>query len=157
MKKDWLLWIAIAAGLIALGGTAAVVYTGARGIRNNNPGNIRKGTSQWQGMSPQQTDSAFVQFVNPVYGIRALAVLLKNYQSRYGLNTVEGLISRYAPPNENITGSYVKAVANAIGVDARQPINVEQHLPGLVAAITKHENGMQPYPESLIREGVSLA
>ncbi len=157
MKKEWLIWIAIATGLIALGGTAAIVYTGARGLRNNNPGNIRKGTSQWQGMSAQQTDSAFVQFVSPVYGIRALAKLLKNYQARYGLDTVEEIISRYAPPNENITGSYVRAVADSIGVAPRQTINVNQYLPALVAAITKHENGLQPYPESLIREGVSLA
>lgn len=157
MKKDWLIWIAIAAGLIALGGGAVMVYTGARGLRNNNPGNIRKGTSQWQGMSPQQTDSAFVQFVSPVYGIRALAVLLKNYSKRYGLNTVEEIISRYAPPNENITGSYVRAVSDAIGVSPRQEINVTANLPRLIAAITKHENGLQPYPESLIRQGVALS
>lgn len=155
MNRDFIIWLAIAAALIAATGTA--VYVGARGIRNNNPGNIRKGTSEWQGMSPVQKDTAFVQFVTPVYGIRALAVLLKNYSSRYGLNTVEGLISRYAPPSENITGSYVSAVSKAIGVDARQTINVAAMLPGLIAAIIKHENGLQPYPESLIRQGVSLA
>jgi len=155
MNRDWLIWLAIGAALIATTGTA--IYVGARGIRNNNPGNIRKGSSQWQGMSAEQSDKSFVQFVSPVYGIRALAKLLKNYQSRYGLNTVEGLISRYAPPNENITGAYVKSVANAIGVDARQPINVTQYLPTLVAAIIKHENGLQPYPESLILQGVALS
>lgn len=155
MNREWVIWLALAGLLIA--GTGAAVYVGARGIRNNNPGNIRKGTSQWQGMSAQQNDAAFVQFDSPVYGIRALAKLLKNYQARYNLNTVEEIISRYAPPNENITGSYVSAVANAIGVGARQPINVTQYLPALVAAITKHENGLQPYPESLIRQGVALA
>lgn len=155
MNRDWIIWLVVAGFLIA--GTGAAVYVGARGIRNNNPGNIRKGSSQWQGMSAQQNDPAFVQFDSPVYGIRALAKLLKNYQARYNLNTVEEIISRYAPPNENITGAYVKSVANAIGVDARQEINVTQYLPALVAAITKHENGLQPYPESLIRQGVALA
>lgn len=155
MNREWIIWLTLAGLLIAATGTA--VYVGARGIRNNNPGNIRKGTSQWQGMSPAQTDNAFVQFTSPVYGIRALALLLKNYNSRYGLNTVEELISRYAPPSENITGSYVKAVSNAIGVDPRQPINVAANLPGLVAAIIKHENGLQPYPAELINQGIALS
>lgn len=155
MNKDWLIWIAIIAALVAA--TATAVYVGARGIRNNNPGNIRKGTSAWQGMAAVQDDNAFVKFISPVYGIRALAVLLKNYQKRYGLDTVEGIISRYAPPNENITGSYVKAVADAIGVNPRQRINVTTYLPSLIPAIIKHENGTQPYPEDLIRQGVALA
>ena len=91
-RDDWLLWIAIAALLVAATGTG--LYVMARGIRNNNPGNIRHGSSKWQGMSATQTDSEYIQFDDPVYGIRAIVKLLRNYQSRHGLNTIEEIITR---------------------------------------------------------------
>ena len=56
----------------------------ARGERNNNPGNIRHG-SKWQGLSAQQTDPSFCQFVSPEYGIRAIYKLLQTYQKKYEL------------------------------------------------------------------------
>ena len=43
-----------------------------RGIRNNNPGNIKKNGVDWDGLSEEQTDNTFFQFDDPVYGIRAL-------------------------------------------------------------------------------------
>lgn len=129
----------------------------ARGIRNNNPGNIRHGASKWQGMSAQQTDKEYIQFDDPVYGIRAMAKLLKNYQSRYGLNTVSEIIGRWAPPNENITTAYVAAVSQKLGVSPDHQIDVVATLPQLVPAIITHENGMQPYSDALIKEGISLA
>lgn len=51
----------------------------ARGERNNNPGNIRHG-SKWQGLSAEQTDKDFCQFISPEYGIRAIYKLLQTYQ-----------------------------------------------------------------------------
>ncbi len=155
MNRDILIWLAIAGLLIA--GTGTAIYMGARGIRNNNPGNIRRGSSQWQGMSAEQTDKSFVQFDDPVYGIRALAKLLKNYQSRYGLNTIEEIISRYAPPSENITGAYVSMVAKAAGVNPRQEILIDDYLQRIIPAMIKQENGSQPYPMSLINDGIRLS
>ena len=155
MRNDWLLWVAIAAMAIAATGTG--VYVMARGIRNKNPGNIRHGASQWQGMSDVQTDKSFVQFDNAIYGIRAVAKLLKNYQTRYGLNTIEEIISRWAPPSENITGAYVKHVAEAANVNPREPINVSDHLLPIVKTIIKHENGINPYSDETIKKGISLA
>jgi hypothetical protein len=156
MNKDWLLFLAIAALLIA--GTGAAVYVGTRGIRNNNPGNIRHGSSQWQGMSSDQTgDSAFVQFDAPEYGIRALTKLLRNYQDRYGLDTIRQIINKYAPPSENDTGAYVASVAGRVGVDPDARINVNNIIVPLVTAIIKHENGIQPYSAQIISTGISLA
>ena len=61
MNKDFLIFLAIAALLSA--GTGGAIYIQTRGLRNNNPGNIRHSTSQWLGMSSDQTgDSEFVQF-----------------------------------------------------------------------------------------------
>lgn len=154
MNRDNLIWLAIAGLLIAATGG---VYMAARGIRNKNPGNIRHGSSKWQGMAPTQTDSAFVQFTDERYGIRALAKLLQNYQSRYDLNTVREIINRWAPPSENDTGAYVRSVAGRVGVNPDAAINVNDYMPELVTAIIKHENGVQPYSAETIAEGIALA
>ena len=129
----------------------------ARGIRNNNPGNIRHGSSKWQGMSDTQTDSEYVQFDDPVYGIRAIARVLKNYQDRHGLKTIAEIIRRWAPPSENITDSYVEHVSRIVGVPAHTEIDVRDRMVPLVTAIIKHENGEQPYTPDQIAQGISLA
>lgn len=81
-----------------------------RGIRNNNPANIRHSSSKWRGMSKNQTDSAFVQFDHITDGIRALFVLLRTYNKKYKCTTTESVIRRFAPPSENMTSSYIKFV-----------------------------------------------
>ncbi len=126
-----------------------------RGIRNNNPGNIRHGDN-WRGIAEDQTDRSFITFDSPEYGIRAMGKLLANYERLYGINTVAGLIDRWAPPIENNTQAYINSVAQALGVSPNQPINVKESLGGLVPAIIKHENGMQPYSEDIINNGLAL-
>ena len=120
-----------------------------RGIRNNNPGNIILGNDKWQGLAPVQTDSKFCTFTDPIWGIRALARLLINYQDKYGLNTVKGIINRWAPPKENDTGAYVRAVlktmaqAGLTGLSAETPIDLHRYpyCFAIVSAIIRHENG----------------
>lgn len=130
---------------------------GMRGVRNNNPGNIRHSGTRWQGMSAEQTDPAFVQFITPEYGIRALSKLLDTYSNIYGLRTVRGIISRYAPASENDTAAYANAVARALGVSPDAQIDVQARKAELVQAIIKHENGAQPYSLAQITTGVSMA
>lgn len=126
-----------------------------RGIRNNNPGNIERTATAWQGMSERQTDARFIVFESPFYGIRALARVLRTYKNSYGLNTVRGIINRWAPPVENDTGAYVRSVAAAIGVSPDQPLAFDAgQLRRLVAAIVRHENGQQPYSDALLDEGI---
>ena len=98
-----------------------------RGIRNNNPGNIRHG-SNWQGLNPnsRNIDPAFCVFTSSVYGIRALAKVLINYKKIHGLNTVRQIISRYAPPNENQTTAYIQSVAKQLGVVPDTIIDIEE-------------------------------
>ena len=131
----------------------------ARGIRNKNPGNIRHGSSKWQGMSADQTDPDYVQFDESKYGIRAMAKLLRNYQTRYGLNTVHGLISRWAPPDENLTAAYIGSVTNRTGYKAAQFLDLQSDdaIYPLVEAIIYHENGRVPYSENHVRSGIALA
>lgn len=125
----------------------------ARGERNNNPGNIRHG-SKWQGLSAQQTDKDFCQFVSPEYGIRAIYKLLQTYQKKYELNTVESIIDRYAPPNENNTTGYINRAAKDIGVSVNEPINVSSKpvAIALATAIVGVELGYQPYSPKVFED-----
>ncbi len=128
-----------------------------RGIKNNNPGNIRLSADNWRGLKEKQRDPDFFQFTDEVFGIRALVKLLRNYQRKYGLNTIAAIISRYAPSNENNTQAYIDSVARRVGVDPYQQINVDDIMPQLVEAIIYHENGQQPYSAATIEAGILLA
>lgn len=131
-----------------------------RGIRNNNPGNIRKGSVNWRGLAPakDQTDPAFWIFEAPVWGLRAIAVILQNYQRRDGLKTVRQMINRWAPPEENDTDAYVAKVASSVGEDPDAPVSIDAPglLRGLVLAIVWHENGEQPYAPAVIDQALQM-
>ncbi len=145
------------AALIVFGGGGVVVYNMTRGLRNNNPGNLENNGIDWDGLSRSQTDSRFYQFDDPVYGIRAMNKIIKTYRNKYGFNTISQLINRWAPPNENDTQSYIKSVAKRVGVEPEQKINFEDYAFEISQAIIKHENGLQPYDDATIKNGVSLA
>jgi len=132
-----------------------------RGVRNCNPGNIRKSSEPWRGLAPadEQTDPAFFRFQTAEWGIRALAVILRTYQTKHGLKTVKAIIGRWAPPAENDTGAYAAAVAKAVGVAVDEPIRLDDtdNMRGMVLAIIRHENGEQPYSMDVINHGLLLA
>jgi hypothetical protein len=122
-----------------------------RGVRNNNPGNIRKGPDKWQGAVPGE-DADFVTFASAEMGIRALARLILTYQKRYNLNSVRSLITRWAPPSENNTPAYVMAVANAVGVQPEARIDVDDFavMKPFVEGVIAHENAGYQYPDAVI-------
>lgn len=101
------------------------------GIRNNNPGNLRN------------ADGSFMQFRTPEEGLQALHNNLIAYGTKHGINTVEGVISRWAPPTENNTAAYIKFVQQATGLQPGQQINLQDPATRdlLAAAITRFENG----------------
>ena len=91
-----------------------------RGIRNNNPLNIRKG-SNWKGERPNQKDRAFEEFQTMQYGIRAGFIILRKYVTGYNgltnkFNTIEKIVRRWAPPTENVTQRYIDFVAKDMGI-----------------------------------------
>lgn len=130
-----------------------------RGIRNNNPGNLRRTKDPWQGLAAQQNDGEFFQFESAVYGLRAVARTLITYQDRHGLETVRQLIERWAPPTENHTEAYVRFAAKAAGVAPDAGVDVHRYevLRPLVVAIVRFENGMQPYSDAQIDKALALA
>lgn len=127
-----------------------------RGIRNNNPLNIRKG-NDWNGETALSLDSEFETFKNPTYGFRAAAKLIRNYYHKYNLTTIRDIISRWAPPNENNTESYINKVASAVGVNPNSDVDIDDVLPELLQAMAHHENGGNYYNLLMIKAGIQLA
>lgn len=112
-----------------------------RGLRNNNPGNLDKG-QDWQGLADEQSDSRFCTFSTLSYGCRALLKTLVTYHTKYGINTVSGIINRWAPPVENDTESYINSVCDHLGCEPDQEIDFSRDVyVELGKAIARHENG----------------
>lgn len=85
-----------------------------RGIRNNNPANIRRGCT-WKGLAEKQTDKEFCQFVTMTWGVRALLVTLRTYVVKHHLHTVREIITRWAPPSDdNNTEKYIEYIDDII-------------------------------------------
>lgn len=98
-----------------------------RGIRNNNPMNIRKGNS-WKGERPVQQDADFEEFVSMEYGLRAGFKLMRNHitgfkGTRPKMNTIQKLIGVWAPRTENATDRYVRVVCQRTGYSPTQIID----------------------------------
>ncbi len=115
----------------------------SRGLRNRNPGNIRRSTTLFKGEEPQSSDAEFKQFRSMAWGYRAMFVILNTYNSKYGLDTIRSMIERWAPPIENHTDIYIDAVSRRAMLDADTPIDTRQRevMIPLVAAMSHVENG----------------
>lgn len=97
----------------------------ARGIRNNNPLNIRITDNHWLGKDVPAKDDAFETFDTMAHGIRAAAKILLKYAGR-GINTINGIISHFAPNTENPTDAYAETVSSNTGFDRDEQIDVTQ-------------------------------
>ena len=119
-----------------------------RGLRNNNPGNLEKRTTPWQGKIPhtQNTDGRFEQFETIEYGLRALMINARTLIQR-GKNTLEKLIYTWAPPSENNSKNYADYVAKQTNIPKTQILEARHLTPSffikLAEAITAMENGEQ--------------
>lgn len=115
-----------------------------RGIRNNNPLNIRIGNT-WLGEVPNPSDSDFEQFVSVVYGLRAAFCILRRYIRRYHRDTIAKIISAWAPSNENNTALYISQVAKRVGIEPNTVIHYEdaETMFSLVQAMAVQECGQR--------------
>ena len=132
-----------------------------RGLRNNNPLNIRKNNkTQWIGQCGKQEDRAFVQFRSMPYGYRAAFKVLQNYRVLYDCMTLRQFIQRWAPPAENHTDEYVKSVASTAGVNPDallpSPRKAKALWVKIVAGMHLVENGRQANIKD-VEEGYRLA
>lgn len=149
-RAGWL----VAGLLVAVGVYMAL----PRGIRNNNPGNIRfNSANDWDGQAGRDS-AGFAVFDSSKWGLRALAKLLRNYH-RSGLTTIAQIIGRYAPANENNTGAYIDSVAYALAESPAGYLDLDdpEIITALMAAIVKHENGFNPYSQKEMNDALALA
>lgn len=123
----------------------------SRGLRNRNPGNIRRSAVRYRGEVRPSRDAEFKQFETMAYGYRAMFVLLDSYARRHGLHTLRTMIGRYAPPSENDTRGYVEAVSRLAGIDADRRLDTRAHdeMAAVVAAMSRVENGTAAVAEEV--------
>jgi hypothetical protein len=118
-----------------------------RGLRNNNPGNLRYiARNPWNGQVGDDGEGYGV-YSSMALGVRAAGRQLLAYQQR-GIDTVREIISTWAPANENDTDAYVRAVASRLHVGTDQRINVASLLEPLAEAIFRHEVGVVAFAAS---------
>ena len=138
----------------------------ARGIRNNNPGNIKRG-SRWNGLMPshrmseaQRAEDIFCVFSYPWWGIRAIVRTLITYKNKYRLRSVDSVIKRWAPSgaDNNHTEEYIQFVCRRTGLGRHDTFDIENFAMAykVVEAICFFENGGHPY-DCEIQTGIILA
>lgn len=142
-----------------------------RGFRNNNPLNIRKGVSRWEGRAKEQNDAEFVTFCSMAMGYRAAWKLMDTYRLRLhkqGMSyTLHNIIHSWAPPAEgNDATAYIRAVVHILenlgGEEwLRTPSSPlgAQVMARILAAMTCVENGIvyKDVPRHAIVKGFQLA
>ena len=116
----------------------------SRGVRNNNPGNLKITKDLWVGKIPLSlnTDGGMEQFKEVKFGIRAMFIDILG-DIRKGKNTLRKLISEYAPPFENNTIAYINVVSKKLNISPDKVIKDVDYLflHQLGRAIIDHENG----------------
>ena len=135
-----------------------------RGIRNNNPLNIRLSSDKWQGrVLPQRGsgEGAFCQFYTMEYGWRAAFVILcRTYYGKYGLKTIRDLVSRWAPAKENNTEAYIRHVSDYTGISPNKVLSSPQEQPtqwlliGYAMAVVENGKALSAVP---MLKGFALA
>lgn len=121
-------------------GAPAVSGGTTRGARNNNPGNLEfRGQA---GAAPEPGSGRFAKFQTMSQGVAALGRQLQLYGAR-GVNTLRGIISKWAPGHENDTGAYIRRMAQMTGLRPDQQLNLNDAgtLGLLIRGISTVENG----------------
>ncbi len=133
-----------------------------RAVRNANPLNIVKG-SPWQGllapelMTPEQAaEDRFCVFAAPRWGFRAAAVTLLSYYDRYNIDSVTGVLMRWAPPSENDTKSYIGFVCAHSGFHADEILDLHAYdvVFKLLKAMSQEEAGGWYFTDEDLESGL---
>jgi hypothetical protein len=157
------------------------LFTGAdagaamsRGIRNNNPGNVVKGNSAWNGLAEpavqktfQRNETVFCVFTEPEWGLRTMAYLLKLYAYKQGLVTARAITAKWAPVSDpsnspdryatDVAASLTKLLGVQTGPDDTLTLNADATLIALLKAMAKVENvQFPPYVDLQYRAALLL-
>ncbi|MEB2478205.1 hypothetical protein QMM96_22505 [Citrobacter freundii] len=121
----------------------------SKAVNNNNPGNLRfagqsgaVAEANWK--ANYKGDTPMASFATPEEGVRAFGNQLMLYQSRDKINTISGIVSKYAPKGDhNNTDAYIRQVVAKTGIGANDTINTSDPavMTKLVSAFGQHEGG----------------
>lgn len=113
------------------------------GIRLNNPGLLVHTGENWLGLAAKQWHDRFMAFVEPKYGIRAMARNLHTWFGKHGPMTLRQIIERWAPPHENDTSAYIESVHIRSGIGRDETVDVFDYdtMFALLRSIVRHECG----------------
>lgn len=135
-----------------------------RGIRNNNPGNLNYVGQNGATLEDHATPR-FARFNSAFEGFAALGKQIKAYYNGTSkaagyqkLQSVEDIISRFAPASENNTQAYINKLSKMLGVGRGDSLNIQdpQVLATLMNGVTQIENGKNPYaPEMVLKAAQS--
>lgn len=131
----------------------------SRGLRNNNPGNIKETGTAWKGQIRPSKDQPFAQFLDMRWGARAMIIIVKRTYRNRGLKTIRQIIETYAPPSENPTGAYINAVSRATGINADAVLSTESDYKKVIQAMAAFENGLPvsaSLPDNVYFEALNL-
>lgn len=116
-------------------------------LRYNNPGAVE--FKPWMSAygASLGPNGRYAQFGSPDQGYNVMSRILDTYRDKHGLNTVGGIVNRWAPPqvDNNSTSQYAASVAKRLGIDPNAPLTPEQR-PGLMQAMAAYEAGRAPAP-----------
>lgn len=124
----------------------------SRGLKNRNPGNIRRtGGLPFLGEVSPSSDPEFKQFESMAWGYRAMFKLLNNYIAA-GTNTITKIINKYAPATENNTTAYINSVVAGSGYGKNDILKVnDTRLIKIVAAMSRVENGVAANMDDVLK------
>lgn len=128
------------------------------GYKFCNPLNIKVFGNNWSGMVGQDARGHAI-FETPQDGICAAAKILKTYASKYGINTVDGIVDRFCAASDSVTRAYISNVCKAMGVNPGEALDVKdpQVMTKLISAMMRQEIGAVAYSQETITAGVHKA
>lgn len=110
-------------------------------LKNRNYLNLKSLSNgdRWKGQIGEDRFGHAI-FESPAWSIRAGAIVLRTYEHKHGIKTVEALVRRFAEGNR---GPYIKHLCKALGVKPDQKISFTKHLPELLKAMVYFETGQK--------------
>ena len=128
------------------------------GVRNFNLGNIRPGAGF---IGEKGVNKGYATFENPMFGGRALARLLNTYNTKYGINTIEDLVNRYAPEGDNPRESienYKKFLSKSTGLGVDEEFDLDSDRGKLMQGIFQFETGQDsPFSKEQINQMIEAS
>lgn len=125
------------------------------GYRCCNPLNVKVFGNKWNGLIGQDERGHGI-FSRPEEGIRAGVKVLQSYSNKYGINTIEGIISRFAAADPATLRAYVDNVSHASGYAPDEQLDVKNPdvLRKIIPPMIRQEIGDVPYSDETINAGI---